>query len=145
MCSTGVWKKQQRLLKNMGAHKVMLDLLQVSYDKVSLTGTSGFDDEKKQTHGWELPKCVFVCPQNDTKMLEIIRFTHLFLQRFCMGNQENQALLHKNLSLFLTPGVRSLTLLYITLSSKVTYEFESVNRHSSYSEHTEYKNTKIHK
>uniref|UniRef100_A0A3P8WR32 Inositol 1,4,5-trisphosphate receptor n=1 Tax=Cynoglossus semilaevis TaxID=244447 RepID=A0A3P8WR32_CYNSE len=75
MCSTGVWKKQQRLLKNMGAHKVMLDLLQVSYDK------------------------------NDTKMLEIIRFTHLFLQRFCMGNQENQALLHKNLSLFLTPGM----------------------------------------
>ena len=35
MCSSGVWKKQQRLLKNMGAHKVMLDLLQVSYDKVS--------------------------------------------------------------------------------------------------------------
>lgn len=34
MCSTGVWKKQQRLLKNMGAHKVMLDLLQVSYDQV---------------------------------------------------------------------------------------------------------------
>lgn len=34
MCSSGVWKKQQRLLKNMGAHKVMLDLLQVSYDKV---------------------------------------------------------------------------------------------------------------
>lgn len=36
MCSSGVWKKQQRLLKNMGAHKVMLDLLQVSYDQVSL-------------------------------------------------------------------------------------------------------------
>lgn len=35
MCSSGVWKKQQRLLKNMGAHKVMLDLLQVSYDQVS--------------------------------------------------------------------------------------------------------------
>ncbi|XP_035770462.1 inositol 1,4,5-trisphosphate receptor type 3 [Neolamprologus brichardi] len=34
MCSSGVWKKQQRLLKNMGAHKVMLDLLQVSYDKL---------------------------------------------------------------------------------------------------------------
>lgn len=36
MCSSGVWKKQQRLLKNMGAHKVMLDLLQVSYDQVRL-------------------------------------------------------------------------------------------------------------
>ncbi|XP_037101776.1 inositol 1,4,5-trisphosphate receptor type 3 isoform X2 [Syngnathus acus] len=75
MCSSGVWKKQQRLLKNMGAHKVMLDLLQVSYD------------------------------QNDVKMREIIRYTHLFLQKFCMGNQENQALLHKNLSLFLNPGL----------------------------------------
>ncbi|XP_058499615.1 inositol 1,4,5-trisphosphate receptor type 3 isoform X2 [Solea solea] len=75
MCSSGVWKKQQRLLKNMGAHKVMLDLLQVSYDK------------------------------NDVKMQEIIRYTHLFLQKFCMGNQENQALLHKNLNLFLTPGL----------------------------------------
>uniref|UniRef100_A0A7N9AK99 Inositol 1,4,5-trisphosphate receptor n=1 Tax=Mastacembelus armatus TaxID=205130 RepID=A0A7N9AK99_9TELE len=75
MCSSGVWKKQQRLLKNMGAHKVMLDLLQVSYDK------------------------------NDVKMQEIIRYTHLFLQKFCMGNQENQALLHKNLNLFLNPGL----------------------------------------
>ncbi|XP_034027770.1 inositol 1,4,5-trisphosphate receptor type 3 [Thalassophryne amazonica] len=75
MCSSGVWKKQQRLLKNMGAYKVMLDLLQVSYD------------------------------QNDVKMQEIIRYTHVFLQKFCMGNQENQALLHKNLNLFLTPGL----------------------------------------
>uniref|UniRef100_A0A8B9L874 Inositol 1,4,5-trisphosphate receptor n=1 Tax=Astyanax mexicanus TaxID=7994 RepID=A0A8B9L874_ASTMX len=75
MCSSGVFKKQQRLLKNMGAHKVMLDLLQVSYDR------------------------------NDKKMLEIIKFTHLFLQKFCNGNQENQTLLHKHLNLFLTPGV----------------------------------------
>ncbi|KAJ3609453.1 hypothetical protein NHX12_023974, partial [Muraenolepis orangiensis] len=64
-----------RLLKNMGAHKVMLDLLQVPYDK------------------------------NDVKMQELIRYTHLFLQKFCMGNQENQALLHKNLNLFLNPGL----------------------------------------
>ncbi|XP_062418079.1 inositol 1,4,5-trisphosphate receptor type 3 isoform X2 [Pungitius pungitius] len=76
MCSSGVWKKQQRLLKNMGAHKVMLDLLQVSYDL------------------------------NDVKMQEIIRYTHLFLQKFCTGNQENQTLLHKNLSLFLNPGLQ---------------------------------------
>uniref|UniRef100_A0A8C7D075 Inositol 1,4,5-trisphosphate receptor n=1 Tax=Oncorhynchus kisutch TaxID=8019 RepID=A0A8C7D075_ONCKI len=75
MCSSGVWKKQQRLLKNMGAHKVMLDLLQVSYD------------------------------QHDTKMQGIIKCTHLFLQKFCMGNLENQMLLHKNLSLFLNPGL----------------------------------------
>ncbi|XP_034446467.1 inositol 1,4,5-trisphosphate receptor type 3 isoform X2 [Hippoglossus hippoglossus] len=75
MCTSGVWKKQQRLMKNMGAHKVMLDLLQVSYD------------------------------QSDMKMQEIIRYTHLFLQKFCMGNEENQVLLHKNLNLFLNPGL----------------------------------------
>ncbi|XP_069383557.1 inositol 1,4,5-trisphosphate-gated calcium channel ITPR3 isoform X2 [Paralichthys olivaceus] len=74
MCSERKMK-QQRLMKNMGAHKVMLDLLQVSYDK------------------------------NDTKMQEIIRYTHLFLQKFCTGNQENQVLLHKNLNLFLNPGL----------------------------------------
>lgn len=39
-------------------------------------------------------------------MQEIIKYAHLFLQKFCTGNQENQALLHKNLSLFLNPGVR---------------------------------------
>ncbi|RXN34507.1 inositol 1,4,5-trisphosphate receptor type 3 [Labeo rohita] len=75
MCSSGVFKKQQRLLKNMGAHKVMLDLLQISYDR------------------------------NDTKMQEIIKYTHLFLQKFCTGNLENQNLLHKHLNLFLTPGL----------------------------------------
>ncbi|XP_062854471.1 inositol 1,4,5-trisphosphate receptor type 3 [Trichomycterus rosablanca] len=75
MCSSGVFKKQQRLLKNMGAHKVMLDLLQVPYDRT------------------------------DKKMQEIIKFTHLFLQKFCTGNQENQNLLHKHLNLFLIPGV----------------------------------------
>lgn len=39
-------------------------------------------------------------------MMEILKFTHQFLQKFCAGNQENQALLHKHLNLFLTPGVR---------------------------------------
>lgn len=38
MCGVGeqMRKKQQRLLKNMDAHKVMLDLLQIPYDKVTL-------------------------------------------------------------------------------------------------------------
>lgn len=41
MCGVGeqVRKKQQRLLKNMDAHKVMLDLLQIPYEKVG-GGTS---------------------------------------------------------------------------------------------------------
>ncbi|XP_077337534.1 inositol 1,4,5-trisphosphate-gated calcium channel ITPR3 isoform X3 [Lithobates pipiens] len=77
MCGVGeqVRKKQQRLLKNMDAHKVMLDLLQIPYEK------------------------------GDTKMKEILKYTHQFLQKFCHGNPENQALLHKHLSLFLTPGL----------------------------------------
>jgi hypothetical protein len=41
-------------------------------------------------------------------MLEILRYTHQFLQKFCAGNPGNQALLHKHLHLFLTPGVRVL-------------------------------------
>nr|XP_048307113.1 inositol 1,4,5-trisphosphate receptor type 3 isoform X2 [Myodes glareolus] len=77
MCGVGeqMRKKQQRLLKNMDAHKVMLDLLQIPYDK------------------------------SDNKMQEILRYTHQFLQKFCAGNPGNQALLHKHLQLFLTPGL----------------------------------------
>ncbi|XP_063309193.1 inositol 1,4,5-trisphosphate receptor type 3 isoform X1 [Pelobates fuscus] len=77
MCGVGeqVRKKQQRLLKNLDAHKVMLDLLQIPYEK------------------------------GDTKMKEILKYTHHFLQKFCAGNPENQALLHKHLSLFLSPGL----------------------------------------
>ncbi|XP_028652407.1 inositol 1,4,5-trisphosphate receptor type 3 [Erpetoichthys calabaricus] len=74
MCGAGVWKKQQRLLKNMGAHKVMMDLLQIPY------------------------------AQSDEKIQEIFRYTHQFLQKFCSGNPENQVLLHKDLSLFLNRG-----------------------------------------
>ncbi|ELK16622.1 Inositol 1,4,5-trisphosphate receptor type 3 [Pteropus alecto] len=77
MCGVGeqMRKKQQRLLKNMDAHKVMLDLLQIPYDK------------------------------GDAKMMEILRYTHQFLQKFCAGNPGNQTLLHKHLHLFLTPGL----------------------------------------
>lgn len=39
--------------------------------------------------------------------MEILRYTHQFLQKFCAGNPGNQALLHKHLHLFLTPGVRA--------------------------------------
>ncbi|XP_032898387.1 inositol 1,4,5-trisphosphate receptor type 3 [Amblyraja radiata] len=77
MCGVGeqVRRKQQRLLKNMGAHKVMLDLLQVPYDKT------------------------------DVKMCEILKYTHQFLQKFCAGSPENQTLLYKHLNLFLTSGL----------------------------------------
>ncbi|KAM3870670.1 inositol 1,4,5-trisphosphate-gated calcium channel ITPR2-like [Diretmus argenteus] len=67
--------QQQRLLKNMGAHTVVLDLLQIPYEK------------------------------SDEKMNEIMTLAHTFLQNFCRGNAQNQVLLHKHLNLFLTPGL----------------------------------------
>ncbi|XP_068133695.1 inositol 1,4,5-trisphosphate-gated calcium channel ITPR2 isoform X3 [Hyperolius riggenbachi] len=67
--------QQQRLLKNMGAHSVVLDLLQIPYEK------------------------------NDDKMNEIMTLAHTFLQNFCRGNPQNQVLLHKHLNLFMTPGL----------------------------------------
>lgn len=57
--------------------QVVLDLLQIPYDK-----------------------------KEDVRMNELMRLAHEFLQNFCRGNQQNQALLHKHLELFLTPGVR---------------------------------------
>jgi hypothetical protein len=61
MCGVGeqMRKKQQRLLKNMDAHKVMLDLLQIPYDKVILTLTS---DSPRQSHleSRPSPNCVLV-------------------------------------------------------------------------------------
>ena len=69
-------KHEQRLLRNMGVHTVVLDLLQIPFDK-----------------------------KGDNRMNELMRLAHEFLQNFCRGNQQNQALLHKHLELFLTPGV----------------------------------------
>ncbi|XP_062245333.1 inositol 1,4,5-trisphosphate receptor type 2 [Platichthys flesus] len=67
--------QQQRLLKNMGAHTVVLDLLQIPYEK------------------------------SDEKMNEVMTLAHTFLQNFCRGNPQNQVLLHKHFNLFLTPGL----------------------------------------
>lgn len=44
-------------------------------------------------------------------MKEIMCLAHEFLQNFCLENKQNQALLHKNLDMFLTPGVRFWTIL----------------------------------
>lgn len=57
MCSSGVWKKQQRLLKNMGAHKVMLDLLQVSYDQVGPVSANLKPSYQVHSPG----PCCFIC------------------------------------------------------------------------------------
>lgn len=43
--------------------------------------------------------------EKDTRMHELMRVAHKFLQNFCLGNQQNQILLHKQLDMFLNPGI----------------------------------------
>ncbi|CAH2060564.1 unnamed protein product, partial [Iphiclides podalirius] len=69
-------RHEQRLLRNIGVHNVVLDLLQVPHD------------------------------EDDAAMDELLALAHEFLQRFCHGNQQNQAILHKHLDLFLNAGIR---------------------------------------
>lgn len=88
-------KHEQRLLRNMGVHTVVLDLLQIPYDR-----------------------------KEDVRMNELMRLAHEFLQNFCRGNQPNQALLHKHLELFLTPGVTSISNLPLFLISRLASVFD---------------------
>ncbi|XP_054164139.1 inositol 1,4,5-trisphosphate receptor-like isoform X3 [Oppia nitens] len=69
-------KHEQRLLRNMGAHIVVLELLRIPYDK-----------------------------KDDIKMNEVMRLAHEFLQHFCLSNTPNQTILEKHLELFMTPNL----------------------------------------
>jgi len=69
-------KHEQRLLRNVGVHTVVLDLLQVPYDR-----------------------------KGDRQMDGLMELAHEFLQSFCLGNPQNQHLLHTHLDLFLNPEV----------------------------------------
>lgn len=69
-------KHEQRLLRNMGAHFVVLELLRIPYDK------------------------------KDVRMDEVMKMAHEFLQHFCLSNHQNQSILEKHLDLFMNPGVR---------------------------------------
>lgn len=66
---------EQLLLRNMGVHTVILDLLQIPFES-----------------------------KEDVLMIEIMKLAHEFLQNFCLNNQANQAILHKNIELFLSPS-----------------------------------------
>ncbi|KAK3929989.1 Inositol 1,4,5-trisphosphate receptor [Frankliniella fusca] len=70
-------KHEQRLLRNVHVHTVVLDLLQIPYDQ-----------------------------KEDTRMNQLMGLAHEFLQNFCLGNHQNQVLLHKQLDLFLNPGIQ---------------------------------------
>ena len=65
---------KQRLLRNMGAHVVVLDLLQVPYGK------------------------------RDKRMTTIISHAHRFLQHFCQGDEQNQMILYRNMNSLLQSG-----------------------------------------
>lgn len=69
-------KHEQRLLRNVGVHTIVLDLLQIPYDE-----------------------------KDDVRMNKLMKLAHQFLQKFCLGNTHNQVLLHKQLDLFLNPGI----------------------------------------
>lgn len=43
--------------------------------------------------------------KEDKRMNELIELAHQFLQNFCLGDRQNQALLYKRIDLFLNPGV----------------------------------------
>lgn len=61
-------KNEQRLLKNMGMHLIVLDLTKISYEK-----------------------------KDDTRMQIIMRTAHEFLQAFCFQNAQNQLILHEHI------------------------------------------------
>ncbi|CAG9569915.1 unnamed protein product [Danaus chrysippus] len=44
--------------------------------------------------------------EDDAAMVELLDLAHEFLQHFCHGNTQNQAILHKHLDLFLNAGVK---------------------------------------
>ncbi|XP_071815438.1 inositol 1,4,5-trisphosphate receptor-like isoform X4 [Apostichopus japonicus] len=82
-------KHEQRLLRNMKAHGVVLELLQIPYDEYA-----------------------------DTRMVGIMTLAHQFLQNFCLANPSNQQLLHKSIDMFLTPGrLEAETMLHIYLDN----------------------------
>jgi inositol 1,4,5-triphosphate receptor type 1 len=63
-------RNDQRLLRNMGVHNIVLDLTKITYEKAE-----------------------------DKRMRIIMRTAHQFLQNFCFANPHNQALLHEKIDL----------------------------------------------
>lgn len=95
-------KQQQRLLRNMGAHTVVLELLQIPYEKVSI---QSFDSICVSIRRQTVTSGTFALQGEDLRMQDIMKLAHQFLQNFCAGNPQNQTLLHKHINLFLNPGV----------------------------------------
>ncbi|XP_055338282.1 inositol 1,4,5-trisphosphate receptor type 1-like [Paramacrobiotus metropolitanus] len=65
------FRPKQRLLRNLGFHTVVIQLLKIPYQKAT-----------------------------DLRMREIFKLAHEFLQYFCRENPDNQQLLHEHLEMF---------------------------------------------
>jgi inositol 1,4,5-triphosphate receptor type 1 len=63
-------RNDQRLLRNMGVHNIVLDLTKITYEKIE-----------------------------DKRMRIIMKTAHHFLQSFCFSNPHNQSLLHEKIDL----------------------------------------------
>ena len=63
-------RNDQRLLRNMGVHNIVLDLTKITYEK-----------------------------SDDKRMRIIMKTAHHFLQSFCFSNPHNQSLLHEKIDL----------------------------------------------
>ena len=72
--SDGEQLSQQRLLRNLDAHKEVIEFLKISRD----------------------------CSDDDVRIEEIQRLAHIFLIHFCHNNPENQRILHQDLKIFLS-------------------------------------------
>lgn len=69
---------------------------------------------------------VFLFQGEDLRMQDIMKLAHQFLQNFCAGNQQNQALLHKHINLFLNPGVSSSYQPTRRQSDNIAVQFETL-------------------
>lgn len=118
-------RNEQRLLRNMGIHSVVLELLQVCscHPRHLLLSCMAFivfwvmrHCYKSLVYSSSTDDCYgnllyfFHCQipydhKEDKRMNELIELAHQFLQNFCLGDRPNQALLYKSIDLFLNPGV----------------------------------------
>lgn len=76
--STAVRSQNQRLLRNLGAHMYVMELLRVPHDA------------------------------NDARMAEVFHAAHRFLQEFCRDNKTNQMLMHQFVEFFMDSMHRDL-------------------------------------
>ena len=76
-------ENEQRLLRNMDVHVVVLDLLKIPYDRV------------RQRHRSLRHSRSLAAQVEDTRMNHIMKLAHKLLQYFCYENPVNQAKLYE--------------------------------------------------